>query len=120
MTNNTLYDQADPHLDDYLRRAMTRGTQIRRRRTLAQLTLSVIAVLAVLVPLLTLEQSSPTPTHAAVNPAVAFRLVSWQHVAYPGLTLATAKYPVAIGCGPGFPGFSSDSGATSRICATHR
>jgi hypothetical protein len=102
MTSDTLHDNAEPRMNEYLERAMTRGVEIRRRRRLLQATLAVIAVCLVIVPSGILTKSAPR-TGVTVG-AGAYQEVSWQHVTYPGLNVANATYPVEMGCGPGFPG----------------
>jgi hypothetical protein len=92
----------DAGMDENLRRAVQRGAQIRRRRYLAQATVAVVAVCAVIIPLGVLT-STTSPPQQAINPS-AFQLVSWSHVVYPGLNVADAQYPAQMGCGPGFPG----------------
>jgi hypothetical protein len=99
MIDNSLHDE-DAGMDEYLQRAIQRGTQIRRRRLLAQATAAIVAVCAVVIPLSVVTNNSPTPQ--AVNSS-AFQLVSWSHVAYPGLNVSDARYPAQMGCGPGFP-----------------
>jgi hypothetical protein len=102
MTSDTLHDNADPRMNEYLERAMARGAEIRRRRRLLQATLAVVAICLVIVPLGLLDRGAPR-TGEAVGSA-AYQDVSWQRVTYPGLNLANAAYPVEMGCGPNFPG----------------
>jgi hypothetical protein len=102
MTNDTMPDEADARMEEYLERAMARGTQIRRRRHLLQVSVALVAVCLLVVPLAVLGRSTPRPSQAISS--APYRLVSWSHVKYPGLNVADAQYPIQMGCGPGFPG----------------
>ena len=81
---------------------MARETQIRRRRTLLQLTMAVIAVGVIAIPLSACSGRRPL---LVVRPST--RPVSiWCRGATWGtrvLNITNAQYPVALGCGSGFP-----------------
>ena len=100
MIDNSLHND-DARMDEFLQRAVRRGTQLRRRRYLTQATVAVVAVCAVIIPLSVLTNTTPAPRQA-INSST-FRLVAWSHVAYPGLNVSDARYPAQMGCGPGFP-----------------
>jgi hypothetical protein len=101
MIDNSLHSD-DARMDEYLERAVRRGTQIRRRRrSLTQATAIIVAACAVIIPLGVLGNTTPT-SQPGVD-ASAFRLVSWSRVAYPGLNFSDARYPQEMGCGSGYP-----------------
>jgi hypothetical protein len=100
MIDNSLHHE-DAGMDEYLQRAVRRGTQLRRRRYVAQATAAVVAVCAVIIPLGVLTNTT-SPSQQIVDSS-SFARVSWSHVAYPGLNFTDAQYPTQMGCGPGFP-----------------
>jgi hypothetical protein len=100
MIDDVLHND-DARMDEYLARAVQRGSHLRRRRYLTRATVAVIAVCSVVIPLGVLGTNTPTTEQSANSSA--FQLVSWSRVAYPGLNFSNARYPARMGCGPGFP-----------------